>query len=94
VTGNPGSVSRIYADGAHSYSITATASDEDGTYAAGEQPQHHGQQRGSDCQHQGPATGARGQVRTFTLGAADVSAIDQTASFQLQHQWGDGSSPW
>ena len=33
VTGNPSSVSHTYADGTASYTISATATDEDGTYA-------------------------------------------------------------
>ena len=35
VTGNPSSVTHTYADGANSYTISATATDEDGTFAAG-----------------------------------------------------------
>ena len=35
VTGNPSSVTHTYADGNASYTISATATDEDGTYAAG-----------------------------------------------------------
>src|SRR5262249_17923275 len=40
----------------------------------------------------GPATGARGQTRTFALSAADPSAIDQAGSFTFNINWGDGSS--
>src|SRR5262249_12873095 len=40
----------------------------------------------------GPSTGARGQLRTFTLGAADPSAIDQSGSFTFNINWGDGNS--
>ena len=35
VTGNPASVTHVYGAGADNYTITATATDEDGTYAAG-----------------------------------------------------------
>ena len=35
VSGNPASVSHTYADGDNSYTISATATDEDGTFAAG-----------------------------------------------------------
>src|SRR5262249_60190336 len=35
VAGNPGSVSHTYANGPRTYTITATAGDEDGTYNAG-----------------------------------------------------------
>jgi hypothetical protein len=35
VSGNPSSVAHVYSDGDANYAITATATDEDGTYAAG-----------------------------------------------------------
>jgi len=35
VSGHPSSVTHTYADGTHNYTISATATDEDGTYAAG-----------------------------------------------------------
>src|SRR5262249_44400253 len=35
VTGNPSSATHVYADGPNNYTISATATDEDGTYAAG-----------------------------------------------------------
>jgi hypothetical protein len=35
VSGNPSSVTHTYADGDASHTITATATDEDGTFAAG-----------------------------------------------------------
>ncbi len=35
VTGNPSSVTHVYADGTANYTISATATDEDGTYSAG-----------------------------------------------------------
>src|SRR5439155_8111112 len=34
LTGNPGSATHTYADGPNAYAITATATDEDGTFAA------------------------------------------------------------
>src|SRR5262249_22196494 len=40
----------------------------------------------------GPATGVRGQLRTFTFGATDPSAIDQAGTFTFNVNWGDGSS--
>jgi VCBS repeat-containing protein len=39
----------------------------------------------------GPATGVRGQPRTFTFTASDVSAVDQAAGFTYAIDWGDGS---
>src|SRR5262249_29723382 len=40
----------------------------------------------------GPATGARGQPRTFTFTATDPSPIDQAAPFSYAIDWADGSS--
>ncbi|GEM_PF-7057975 len=38
----------------------------------------------------GPADGVRGQARTFTLGAADLSPVDQAAAFTFAIDW-DGN---
>src|SRR5262249_11123526 len=40
-----------------------------------------------------PASGVRGQTRTFTFTASDVSSVDQAASFSYAINWGDGSAP-
>jgi VCBS repeat-containing protein len=40
----------------------------------------------------GPASGVRGQARTFTFGAADPSSVDQAAGFTYSINWGDGST--
>jgi uncharacterized delta-60 repeat protein len=40
----------------------------------------------------GPAGGVRGQARTFTLTAQDVSPVDQAAGFTYTIEWGDGST--
>ena len=39
----------------------------------------------------GPDTGLPGEVRAFTLHAADPSPIDQAAGFTLVVSWGDGT---
>jgi VCBS repeat-containing protein len=39
----------------------------------------------------GPATGVRGQPRTFRFTASDVSPADQAADFTYTIDWGDGS---
>lgn len=39
----------------------------------------------------GPASGVRGQTRTFTFTAADVSPVDQSKPFTYKINWGDGS---
>ena len=53
VSGNPASVTHVYADGnsTSNYTISATATDEDGTYAAGNTVAVNVQQRGADGQH-------------------------------------------
>jgi hypothetical protein len=38
----------------------------------------------------GPSNGVRGQTRTFTLAASDVSPVDQAAGFSFSVDWGDG----
>ncbi|MCE5267526.1 MAG: Ig-like domain-containing protein [Planctomycetaceae bacterium] len=39
----------------------------------------------------GPLTGVRGQARTFSFTASDVSAVDQAGVFRYAIDWGDGS---
>src|SRR5262249_11736873 len=92
VAGNPGSVSHTYADGPRTYTISATAGDEDGTYNAGNSLNVTVNNVAPTPALGSPATGARGQLRTFTLGAADPSAIDQAGSFTFNINWGDGNS--
>jgi uncharacterized delta-60 repeat protein len=92
VSGNPGSVSHTYADGPLTVTISATATDEDGTYNAGNSVNVTVNNVAPTASLSGPATGARGQLRTFTLGAADPSAVDQAGSFTFNINWGDGNS--
>jgi large repetitive protein len=40
----------------------------------------------------GPASGVRGQVRTFTFSASDPSPVDQGAVFGYRIDWGDGTT--
>jgi VCBS repeat-containing protein len=93
VSGNPSSVAHVYTDGPNHFTISATATDEDGTYTAvntiavavnNVAPTADGVS--------GPATGARGQARTFTLTASDPSSVDQAANFTFKLSWGDGST--
>src|SRR5262249_11519901 len=92
VAGNPGSVSHTYADGPGTCTISAAASDEDGTYTAGNSLNVTVNNVAPSASLSGPATGARGQVRTFALGATDPSAADQAGSFSFSVNWGDGGS--
>src|SRR5262249_8903280 len=92
VSGNPGSVTHTYADGTQTFTISATATDEDGTYNAGNSVNVTVNNVAPTASLSGPATGARGQVRTFTLGATDPSAVDQASSFTFNINWGDGNT--
>src|SRR5262249_8277303 len=92
VTGNPGSVSHTYADGPRTYTISATASDEDGTYNAGNSLNLTVTNAAPTASLSGPATGARRQLRPFTPGAVDPSELDQAGSFTFNINGGDGSS--
>src|SRR5262249_39894750 len=92
VAGNPGSVSHTYADGPRTYTISATASDEDGTYNAGNTLNVTVNNVAPTASTAGPAAAPRGRTRTFALGAADPSAVDQAGSFIFNINWGDGSS--
>lgn len=41
----------------------------------------------------GPTDGVRGQPRTMTLNATDVSPVDQASGFEFTVKWGDASLP-
>src|SRR5262249_26760545 len=92
VSGNPGSGSHTYGDGPGTVTISATARDEDGTYNAGNSLNVTVNNVAPTASLSGPVTGARGQLRTFSLGAADPSAVDQAGSFTFNINWGDGNS--
>src|SRR5262249_32601497 len=81
---------RPISDLAKGFIITATATDEDGTWAA-KAPRVRGINLAPTAGVTGPASGVRGQARTFTLGAADPSPVDQAAGFTFKINWGDHS---
>src|SRR5207247_5751024 len=62
VAGNPGSVSHTYADGPRTYTISATAADEDGTYNAGNSLNVTVNNVAPTASISGPARGARGHT--------------------------------
>jgi CSLREA domain-containing protein len=88
VSGNPSSVTHTYVDGPNSYTITASATDEDGTYSAGpialtvrNVPPTMAPLRN--------LTGSEGQSVALSATFADAGTLDtHTASIS----WGDGSS--
>jgi hypothetical protein len=93
VSGNPSSVTHVYADGPNNFTISATATDAHGTYNAGNTVAVHVNNVPPTADGiSGPSSGARGQARTFTLIVSDPSLLDQAASFTFSLNWGDGST--
>ncbi len=90
ITGNPSSVTHTFPTGLASYTVSATATDEDGTYSSnsltvnvGDTPPVAGLVV--------PSGGVRGESREFVLTAIDTAA-DETAGFTFLVDFGDGSS--
>jgi uncharacterized delta-60 repeat protein len=93
VTGNPALVNHAYiADGTRSYTISATAFDEDGSYASNTLDVTV-QNVAPTAKIVGPKQGLAAQLLTFTLSATDPSAVDRAAGFTYTIDWGDGSAP-
>ena len=90
IVGNPSSALHQFPPGLASYSISATATDEDGTYSsnsltifAGDLP--------PVAAINSPTNGVRGQTRDLVLTATDTPP-DEEAGFTFQVDFGDGSS--
>jgi Ca2+-binding RTX toxin-like protein len=92
VSGNPASTTHIYADGPNDYTISATATDEDGTFAAGNTVNVHVNNVAPVATVGGAATGVRGRPVSLTLSATDASAADSAAGFSYDIDWDDGSA--
>jgi VCBS repeat-containing protein len=90
VPGNTNSVTHVYADGPNDFVISATATDADGTYNAGNTVAVHVNNVAPTAGVSGPTDGVPGQVRTFTLSASDVPADQGNFAFHIA--WGDGST--
>jgi extracellular elastinolytic metalloproteinase len=92
-SGNPASVNHIYADGNVSshYTISATATDDDGLFTAGNTVAVTVNNVSPVVSIAGPANGIPLTNLTFTLSPTDPSAIDQAAGFTYLIDWGDGS---
>src|SRR5262249_43009390 len=90
ITGNPPTVTHVYANGPNRYSISATATDEDGTYAAGNTV-------GVTVNNVAPAlnnvsiTSPVDQASPATLTGSIVDPGTQDP-FTLVVNWGDGSA--
>src|SRR5206468_615721 len=88
VPGNPASVAHLYADGPNDYTVSATAADEDGTFAAGNTLTVHVQNVAPTLTQGGAATANEGASYTLSLSASDPGT--DTIS-QWTVTWGDGS---
>src|SRR5262249_40281115 len=89
-TGNPSSVTHVFADGLHHYTISATATDEDGTFNAGNTVSVQVNNVAPTIAISGASSVNEGSSYTLTLGAVSDPGTDTVASY-LVH-WGDGNS--
>jgi uncharacterized delta-60 repeat protein len=87
VSGNPASVTHTYADGANSYTISASATDEDDTFAAGNTVAVTVNNVAPTLSIAGAATAAEGALYTLALTSFDPGA-DTISSWTIN--WGDG----
>ena len=90
IVGNPSSVQHQYPDGLAAYSISATATDEDGTWSTNSLTVYAGDLP-PVADINGPTNGVRGQTRVILLTATDTPP-DETTGFTFLVDFGDGSS--
>jgi hypothetical protein len=76
VGGLPSAATHVYADGPNGYTITATASDEDGTYNANSLAVSVSNVAPTITSLTGPASGVRGQPRRFSATFGDPGVLD------------------
>ncbi len=88
VAGNPSSVTHTYADGSASYTISATATDEDGTYAAGNTVNITVNNVAPTLAISGAASVNEGSTYTLNLSSSDPGADTIT---QWTINWGNGT---
>jgi uncharacterized delta-60 repeat protein len=88
VSGNPGSVSHTYADGNASYTISATATDEDGTFAAGSTVSVTVNNVAPTLAISGAASVNEGSTYVLNLSSSDPGA-DTITSWTIN--WGDST---
>src|SRR6185295_16433810 len=86
VIGNPSSVSHTYADGDASYTVSATATDEDGTFAAGNTVAVSVHNVAPTLAISGVADVNEGSLYTLNLSSSDPGADTIT---QWTINWGD-----
>jgi hypothetical protein len=88
VSGNPASVTHIYADGLNNYTISANATDEDGTYNAGNTLAVRVDNVAPTLSLSGLAAVNEGAVYTLNLASSDAGT-DTISAWEIT--WGDGN---
>src|SRR6185436_9149828 len=88
VSGNPSSATHTYADGNANYTISASATDEDGTFAAGNTVSVTVNNVAPTLTISGASTVDEGALYTLNLSSFDPGA-DTITSWTIN--WGDGS---
>jgi hypothetical protein len=88
VSGNPSSVMHTYGDGVNNYTISATATDEDGTHAAGNTVSVTVNNVAPTLTLSGAASVDEGSVYTLNLSSSDPG-VDTITSWTIN--WGDGT---
>ncbi len=88
VAGNPSSVTHVYADGPNNYTISATATDEDGTYAAGNTVAVGVGNVSPTLVISGAASVNEGATYTLSLSSSDPGT-DTISQWSIN--WGDGA---
>lgn len=89
ISGNPGSASHTYADGPADFTISATATDEDGSYAAANTVAVHVNNVAPTLTLSGAASVDEASAYTLALSASDPGQ-DTISGWTIN--WGDGSS--
>jgi hypothetical protein len=89
VAGNPSSVTHVYADGDATYNISATATDEDGTFEAGNSLSVTVHNVAPSLLLSGPAEVNEGSLYTLSFDSSDPGA-DAISSWTIH--WGDGTT--
>ena len=89
VTGNPGSVTHTYADGPNAFTISATATNPDGTFAVGNTVPVTVNNVTPTLSISGAASVNAGALYTLNLTHADVGA-DTISKWNIN--WGDGTA--
>ena len=88
VTGNPASITHTYADGLNNYTVSAQATDEDGTYNAGNTLAVRVDNAAPTLSLSGLASVNEGAVYTLNLTSSDPGT-DTISAWEIT--WGDGN---